>query len=55
MTTKDDRRIDTPQTARDKYREAMARNPRFKEAPKSGRGFVIIGAARPVENSGDRD
>jgi hypothetical protein len=33
----------TKQTVRDRYAEEMAKNPRFKEAPKTGKGFVIGG------------
>jgi hypothetical protein len=33
-------------TAREAYMKESLRNPRFKEAPKSGKGFVIVGAKR---------
>ena len=31
-------------TAREKYMKEISENPRFKEAPKSGQGFGIVGA-----------
>jgi hypothetical protein len=36
----------TKQTARERYAAELARNPRCKEAAKTGRG-VIIGGAKP--------
>lgn len=33
--------------ARETYLKALAENPRFKEAPKSGQGTVIVGARKP--------
>jgi hypothetical protein len=32
---------------RDIYAQLILKNPRFKEAPKSGKGFVIVGAKSP--------
>jgi hypothetical protein len=34
-------------TARERYAEELAKNPRFKEAPKTGKGFIISGAQKP--------
>jgi hypothetical protein len=31
-------------TAREKFRRELATNPQFKEAPRTGQGFVILGA-----------
>jgi hypothetical protein len=31
-------------TVRELFMKAISGNPRFKEAPKSGKGFVIVGA-----------
>jgi hypothetical protein len=33
-------------SAADRYREVAARNPRLREAPKSRRGFVIVGEGK---------
>ena len=43
---KNEKKTPEKQTARDRYRDLIATNPQFKEAPKSGQGF-IIGVARP--------
>jgi hypothetical protein len=37
------------QTARERYAEELAMNPRCKEAPKTGRGFIIGGVKRRDE------
>jgi hypothetical protein len=37
----------TKQTVRDQYAEALANDPRFKKAPKTGKGFIIGGVKRP--------
>jgi hypothetical protein len=36
--------IATKGTAREKFMQKLSTNPKFREAPKSGTGFVIIGA-----------
>jgi hypothetical protein len=43
---KNETKTPNKQTARDRYRELIATDPRFKEAPKTAQGF-IIGVARP--------
>ena len=43
--TKDEKpKTPTEKTAADKWRELMVANPRIKETPKTGQGFVIVGA-----------
>jgi hypothetical protein len=37
------KRVATEQTARDPYAEAIATDPRFTEAPKTAKGFIIGG------------
>jgi hypothetical protein len=37
-------RTESNATARDVYLKEISQNPRFKEAPKSGKGFVIARA-----------
>jgi len=32
------------ETARERFIKELSTNPRFKEAPKSGTGYVIVGA-----------
>jgi hypothetical protein len=50
MTDRDtDKPQDAParkETARETYTRLIAENPRFKEAPKTGQGFEIVGAKR---------
>jgi hypothetical protein len=42
--SKNERNTPYKQTARDAYRTLIATDPRFKEAPKTGLGFGIVGA-----------